>query len=312
MNIQQFQYVLAVAEWKHFETAAEKCHITQSTLSTMISRLESEIGIKIFDRKTKPLTITQEGIALIKQIKIITKEIDALIYKAEELKGTITGELNIGIIPTVAPYLLPLFLSRFAKQFPDIKVIVHEITTKQIIRKLKNRTIDIGIAATPLLDSVLIEYPLYNEQFVLFDCHTDNVQPITGSINDINLDQLWLLQEGHCLKTQVEAFCNISNQKEESSFNLEFKAGSLDSLIRFVKANNGITLLPQLAVNELQEGDKARLSYFKPPVPVRSIGLLVHQHYVKKQLLDELKTNIKDCVDNLLPTIHEQTLLNPL
>jgi LysR family hydrogen peroxide-inducible transcriptional activator len=157
MNIQQFQYILAVVEHKHFETAAETCFITQSTLSTMINRFEDEIGIKIFNRKTKPVSITKEGTELIQQIRIIKKEIDSLDNIVQELKGETVGELRIGIIPTIATDLLPLFLSDFANNFPKVKIIVQEMTTLEIQKSLKNRMLDVGILAIPLKDKELVE-----------------------------------------------------------------------------------------------------------------------------------------------------------
>ena len=158
MSIQQFQYVLAVAELRHFEQAAKKCFITQSTLSTMIGKLENEIGIRIFDRKTKPVSITEDGKEVIEQLQVIVKEINSLEYKVQALKGEMVGELKIGVIPTVAPYLLPLFLSKFNQKFPKVKITVQEMTTANIQQSLKNRRLDIGIAAIPLEDATLKEF----------------------------------------------------------------------------------------------------------------------------------------------------------
>ena len=224
MNIQQFQYVLAVAELKHFEKAADRCFVTQSTLSTMIGRLEEEIGIKIFERRTKPATITHEGERLIEQIRIILKDIDNLDNIVQELNGETVGEIRIAIIPTVAPYLLPLFLSEVAGLFPRVKIIVQELMTPEIERALKNRTIDFGIAAVPLEDDELEEFHLYNEPFLIYDCYSDTqTSPIR--FEDIDFSHLWLLQEGHCLRNQVEKICELSNTRVDQSLNFEFKAG---------------------------------------------------------------------------------------
>lgn len=311
MNIQQFQYILAVAELKHFEQAAEKCFITQSTLSTMIGKFEDEIGIKIFDRKTKPMSVTQEGEQIIQQLRVILKEINALDNIVQEQKGEMTGELRVGIIPTVAPYILPLFLSKFAASFPKVKVIVQEMTTPDIQKALKNRTLDVGIAAIPLTDDSLQEHALYTESFLLFDCYSKK-QLKNISVKNINYNHLWLLQEGHCLRTQVEQICKVSNANSEQSLNFEFKAGSIDSLIRFTKANNGITLLPYMATIDLAEEDGKRLLSFTSPVPVRSIGLVVHKHFVKKRLLDELQKIIKEYVEPLLPKVSDEQLVSPV
>lgn len=310
MNIQQFQYVLAVAELRHFEKAAEKCFVTQSTLSTMIGRFEDEIGIKVFERKTKPASITKEGEQIIQQLRIILKDIDSLDNIVQELKGETVGELRIAIIPTVAPYLLPLFLSQYARQFPKVKMIVQEMTTPEIRNALKSRSIDFGIAAVPLEDEELEELHLYNEPFLIYDCYSDQrVSPIR--FEDLDFSHLWLLQEGHCLRNQVEKICELSNMNTRQALNFEFKAGSIDSLIRFTRANKGITLLPYMASAELQEEDKRRILSLQAPTPIRSIGLVTHRHFVKKGLRDELQIVIKKAVESKLPENTDGTMIKP-
>lgn len=311
MNIQQFQYVIAVAEFRHFQEAADKCFITQSTLSTMIGRLEEELGVKIFDRKTKPVSITKEGKLVIEKLRIIIKDVDELKNMVEEMKGSISGELQIGIIPTVTPYLLPLFLSEFAKKYPKVKIVVQEMTTTRILEALKKRTLDIGIAAIPLVDNELREEPLYQEPFMLFDCLSSE-QRKQSSVQQIDFKHLWLLQEGHCLRTQVEQICELSNTSAENVFNFEFKAGSMDSLIRFTKSNNGITLLPYLSTLDMNQEDKKRLSNLEAPVPVRSIGLIVHQHFVKQKLLGGLKEIIISSTKGLLPEVEQKRIIDPV
>ena len=162
MNIQQFKYILAVAEHRHFELAAEKCFVTQSTLSTMISKFEDELGIQVFDRKKKPVGLTNEGELIIDQLKIILNNIDQLDELKHELKGEVKGKLTMAVIPTIAPFLLPLFLQDFANRFPDLVIEVRELTTKEILRQLKSRELDIGILSTPINDSEIKEVDLYD------------------------------------------------------------------------------------------------------------------------------------------------------
>ena len=309
MNIQQFQYILAVVEHKHFETAAETCFITQSTLSTMINRFEDEIGIKIFNRKTKPVSITKEGSEIIQQIRIIKKEIDSLNNIVQELKGETVGELRIGIIPTIATDLLPLFLSDFASYFPKVKIIVQEMTTFEIQKSLKNRMLDVGILAIPLEDKELVELNLYIEPFLMYDCSL-NIKKQTITIEELDYSKLWLLEEGHCLRTQVEQMCDLSNKREEN--NIEFKAGSLGSLLRFTKANKGVTILPYLSSLELSKEDKEKLVPFTYPIPVRSVGLITHQHFVRNKLLNHLQQTIKKVVNPKLPSTSEIKILKPI
>lgn len=304
MNIQQFQYVLALAEYRHFETAAEKCFITQSTLSTMVSKFEDELGIQIFDRKKKPLGLTSEGAVLLEQIRRIRREIDALEELSQEIKGEIGGSLSIAVIPTVAPFLLPLFLHRFAKAFPKLLIDVREQTTAEIIRNLHSRDLDIGIVSIPLQDALLQEHHLYDEAFVYFDMQ----QQEPGLIAPQHIDprQLCLLEEGHCMRTQIVELCKYYENKLSEQLNFRFRAGSIDSLLRFVRANAGATLLPELAVLDLSAEEKQRISLFESPRPYRSIGLVVHQHFVKRKLLELLLKDIRSAV---LPLLSEQELL---
>lgn len=311
MNIQQFQYVLALEKFRHFETAADACFITQSTLSTMINRLEEEIGVKIFNRKTKPVTITQEGQSIIERLLIIQKEIDSLHVVIQELKGEMAGELRIGIIPTVAPDLLPLFLSKFALEFPKVKLIVHEMTTSEIQKSLKNRVLDVGILAIPLEDEELKELELYAEPFLVYDWTlADNKKSI--SIQELDYSNLWLLEEGHCLRTQVQNICELSNKSQAKNQNIEFKAGSLDSLLRFTKATKGATIIPFLASLALTEEETQKIVPFTFPTPVRSIGLVTHEHFVKKKLLLQLQKTIQLAVGPLIPDLTDIKVLKPV
>jgi LysR family hydrogen peroxide-inducible transcriptional activator len=198
----------------------------------------------------------------------------------------------------------------FALAFPKVRVIVQEVTTPEIQKALKNRTLDVGIVAMPLADADLLEHPLYKEAFLLYDCYSKKRLPCIA-VENIDYNHLWLLQEGHCLRTQVEQICELSNNKSAQSLNFEFKAGSIDSLIRFTKANNGMTLLPYMATLDLPKADRDKLTTFVAPVPVRSIGLVVHKHFVKKRLLEELQKMIQGHVSSKLPVIGEEQLVRP-
>ncbi|NNF20707.1 MAG: LysR family transcriptional regulator, partial [Saprospiraceae bacterium] len=174
MNIKQLRYILSVDESRHFERAAEKCFISQSTLSTMIGKFEDEIDIKVFDRKSKPVRVTEEGKVIIDKIRKIIKEVEGLDNLVQELKGEMRGKITIGVIPTIAPYLLPRFVPSFANRFPGIHISIKEMTTENILRELLNRQLDIGIAAIPLENKNLVEIPLYNEPFVLYNSRPMN------------------------------------------------------------------------------------------------------------------------------------------
>jgi LysR family hydrogen peroxide-inducible transcriptional activator len=299
MNIQQFHYILAVAECKHFELASEKCFITQSTLSTMISKFEDQIGIKIFDRKKKPVQITSEGLLVIEQLKLITNNIDQLNELVKEIKGELKGSLTLSVIPTIAPFLLPLFLQDFASKFPNLKITVREETTVEIQRKLKARELDIGIISIPLIDKELYEVKLYDEPFLFFD--SANASENVISVKKIKLNNLCLLEEGHCMRTQVVKLCEDYHKQINSKLNFDYRAGSIDSLLRFAKLNNGTTLIPFLAAQNFSAREKKHVCVFTKPVPYRTVGLIVHRHFVKKNLLKVLQEMIVDKISASLP-----------
>lgn len=311
MNIQQFQYVLAVVDSVNFEEAAERCFITQSTLSTMIGRFEDEIGIRVFNRKTKPVSITAEGKQIIDRLRIITSEIDALKNIVQEIKGEMVGELKIGIIPTIAPYLLPLFLAKFAAKFPKVKIIVKEMPTPEIRKALKNRALDIGLLAMPIIDEELVGQELYIEPFMVYDCSNAR-KTAKVSIENLDYSKLWLLEEGHCLRTQVYHICELSNQSDKCDINFEFESGSMDSLLRFTKANSGLTIIPYLASLDLKEVSNCQVIKFNNPVPVRSVGILKHKYFVKNMLVEELAKVIQAEVLPLLPEIEITEVINPV
>jgi LysR family hydrogen peroxide-inducible transcriptional activator len=311
MNIQQFQYVLAVAEFKHFEQAAEKCFITQSTLSTMISKFEDEIGFRIFDRKKKPVQLTNEGTIIIGQLKNIVTQIEQLQELTKEIKGEMAGTLTLSVIPTIAPFLLPLFLQDFAVKFPNLKIIVREETTAEIERKLKSRELDIGIVSIPLNNKEIEEHRLYDEPFLFFDAVQTSKKSIKA--RKIKMENLCLLEDGHCMRTQVLQFCDSLSDQGNSMLNFEYKAGSIDSLLRFVKANKASTLLPLLAVRDFSKHEKSHLRNFDSPVPYRSVGLVVHRHFVKKKLLNVLQQEIMQKIAPIIKQVDVQgRMLYPL
>lgn len=310
MNIRQFEYILAVAEVRHFELAAEKCFATQSTLSTMVSKFEEEIGITVFDRKKKPVGITAEGEVIIEQLKAIQSQIGVLNELAKEFKGEVNGNLTIAVIPTIAPPLLPLFLQSFAQKFPQLQIEIREQTTNEIIRLLKSRELDIGIVSIPVNDPDLIEIKLYDEPFLLMDCGSRYENPVQTDV--LNPADIWLMEEGHCMRTQILNFCDLDKNYSNTHLNFNFKAGSIDSLVRFVKANQATTLVPYLATTSFPASDEQYLREFSEPVPIRSVGLVVHRYFVKRRVLYFLEQEILKQVKPLLPTITKSKTLHPI
>lgn len=293
MNIQQLEYIVAVDTYRHFVTAAEKCFVTQATLSIMIKKLEEELDVKIFDRTKQPVIPTEIGKKIIAQAKIILQESKRLIDIVKEDQLTLSGELRVGIIPTLAPFILPIFLQSFLEKYPAVKLVLHELTTNEIIAQLKQNTIDIGLLATPLKDENINEIPLFVENFVALDYSQENDSDKKSYIlpKEIDIERLWLLEEGHCLRTQVLNLCEMKEEQKEEN-QLTFSTGSIETLKKVVKANHGITILPKLALADLDEDEKAHLLYFKEPIPSREIGLVYYRYYVKERLIKAFEQEI--------------------
>ncbi len=288
----QVRYALQVASTGSFSEAAERCHVTQSTLSTMIKRLEDQLGFALFDRSSKPISVTPEGHKLIDQCKRIAAEYDQLEAIADELKGNISGHYHIGVIPTIAPFLLPLCLKSFLNLYPDISLSIHEKTTEEIVSLLKERELDIGIVSTPLQDNGLKEWPIYQEEFVVYDPSSQDSTK-TYSVSDIDLSRLWLLEEGHCMRNQVQAICELRNRSDRQD-QLIYRSGSIHSLIEMVKSNLGVTLLPRLATTASVLVDQAHLHTLEEPVPYREIGIVTHSNFAKKQFLTLLVSHLAE------------------
>lgn len=299
MNTQQIDYILAVAELRHFGQAAEKCNITQSTISTMIARFEEEMGVQLFDRRTKPVAVTREGEQIIRQLEVLRKELDHLDELVAALKGEGRGVLKIGVIPTVGPYLLPLFLDAFVRRFPKIHFEVSELTTDQIVRDINRRDLDIGLVSIPLKNPTIREYFLFDEPFLCFDVKQAQGVGRMG-MHELDHDRLWLLGEGHCMRTQVARLCAVQESEGEVR-NLKYPSATLNTLVKFVRAAQGVTLLPFLAALDLLPQERLYLRDFEPPVPCRSIGLITHEHFSKKALLHALQHHILVGIEGVLP-----------
>ena len=296
MTFVQLEYVIAVATYQHFARAAEHCYVTQPTLSMQIHKLEKELGIKIFDRSKQPVVATEAGKQVIEQARRIIAEKNVLAEKVQSFKGVLTGELKVGIIPTLAPYLLPLFITRFTKKYPDVKLTVNEITTEVLITRLREGRIDAGILVTPLNENGIKEQPLFYEELMAYVSRKNEAYQKTYVLpQDIDPNKLWLLEEGHCLRSQIVNLCELRKASREGS-HFEYEAGSIETLRRMVELNDGITILPELATLTLNSKQLELIRHFKKPTPMREVSLVVHRDFVKKRLIDALRKEINDSI----------------
>jgi LysR family hydrogen peroxide-inducible transcriptional activator len=295
MTITQLKYVLAVAEHKNFTLAAEKCFVTQPTLSMQIQKIEEELSIQIFDRTKKPIQLTDIGQKIVAQAKNIVNEADRIQDIVEQQKGFIGGEFRLGIIPTIMPTLLPMFLNNFIKKYPKVKLIIEELNTEEILIKLKNGNLDAAIAATPLEDEKIKEIVLYFEPFVAYIPENNAVfQKEEIEIDDLNINDILLLQDGHCFRDGILNLCK--NRNEAGIKNFQIESGSFETLIKLADEGLGTTLLPYLHTLDLKDSDKLKLRHFKEPKPAREVSLIYPKSELKIQIIDALRSTISGVV----------------
>lgn len=291
MTLVQLEYIVAVDTYRSFVTAADKCFITQPTLSMQVQKLEEFLNVKIFDRSKQPVIPTEIGAQIIAQARTVLQENLKIKELVNSQQKDITGELKIGIIPTIAPYLLPEVISAMLEKYPDLKLLIWEYTTEDIIHHLKTGVIDCGILATPLVDLNIIETPLYYENFVSYISKNSKLYKKKAiDADDLADENIWLLNEGHCMRSQVLNICRSTKNNRLQS--LTYNTGSVETLIRMVDVNDGATLLPELAIKELNNKQLNKVRYFKSPEPVREISLVTHKNFVKKRMLNALSEEI--------------------
>lgn len=309
MNLQQLEYIVALDTYRHFSTAAEKCFVTQPTLSMMIQKLEEELDVKIFDRSKQPVVPTAVGKAIIEQARQILNETLRMQEIVSMHKETLEGELRLAIIPTLAPYLMPLFLKKFAERYPSVKLYISEMTTENIISKLKQSALDVGIMATPTLDKDLFENPLFFEEFVVYAAKNESILSKGYLLaNDIDVHRLVLLEEGHCMRSQIINLCELK-QATGMINNVFYEAGSIETLKNMIEIHSGITILPELALSNMSKKQLKLVRFFKSPAPVREISLVTHRAFVKQRLIGVLKAAIIDNLpENLLKNKANQVI----
>ena len=291
MTLQQLEYILAVNQFRHFAKAAEYCRVTQPTLSAMIQKLEEELDTRIFDRSQQPVCPTPVGIHIIEQAQNILVQANRIKNIIEEEKHSLTGTFKLGILPTVAPYLLPRFFPQLMKKYPDLDIRVVEMKTNDIKKALQTGEIDAGIVASLAGMEELQQTPLFYEQFFAYVSREDalfNNEVIRTS--DLNGEQLWLLDEGHCFRDQLVRFCQMNSARASQ---LAYPLGSMETFMRMVESGKGVTFIPELAVLQLGDAQKELVRSFAIPCPTRQVVLLTNKNFIRHTLLEVLVKEIK-------------------
>lgn len=294
ITLTQLSYVIAVAQSRNFGKAAKASFVSQPTLSMQIQKLEEDLGVILFDRSKKPVEPTLIGQKVIEQAQIALQETLRIEEIIKTEKGEISGKFKLGIIPTLAPYLLPLFLKSFTERYPKVNLIIEELQTQQIIQKLKEDKIDAGILVTPLNLKGIIEQPLFYEPFVVYLAPDHPLRPLKKiSERDLSLNDIWLLNDGHCLRDQAIDICKKVKNKNSRNKNLMFESGNLETLKRMVDKNFGYTLLPYLAILEIRTPElKKKIRFFKSPTPTREVSIVYSRSFLKHGIIEALSKEI--------------------
>lgn len=293
-TITQLEYVIAVDRLKNFSRAAEECHVSQPSLSAQIQKIEDELNLIIFDRSKKPVLTTPQGEVVVKRAKNVLAELRKLIDVASADTEP-SGYFHVAIIPTVAPYLIPVFVEQFSKLFPKVNLKVSEQKTDDIIKNIYDDKIDAGILVTPLYNDKIVEKHLYYEDFYVFASGGHKLLK-NESIKDSDLDpeSIWLLEEGHCLRDQVVKICAYSGRHNVLD-NVNFASGSLETIINMVRKGRGYTLLPALALGSLTESERNNsVKKFSPPTPTREVSVVHSKNFLKQNMIQGLIQSITE------------------
>lgn len=294
MTIQQLEYILAIDKYRHFGHAAEACFVTQPTLSAQVNKLERELDVLIFDRSKMPVIPTEIGIQLIEQAKRVVSESKGIYEMIAQLKGNIGGMIKIGIIPTLAPYLLHLFVGNFLEKYPKVQLQVEEVITEEVVKRLKNDELDLGIVSTPLNEQGILEKPIFYEKFyAYFSKGHPLLKNKSIEADELLNSDLWVLQQGHCLRDQVLSICD---QRDSHRMNFHYESGSLEGLKNLVDRYKGVTLLPELATLNMNPEERSRLRPFGGEQPQREVSIILTRTFLKKKLVELLYQEIVEAI----------------
>jgi len=291
VSLIQLEYIVALDTYQSFSTAADKCFVTQPTLSMQIKKLENDLGITIFDRSKHPIVPTDIGKLIVEQARLVLSESKKIEELIQISKNTLRGELKIGIIPSLAPYLLPRFIGDFVQKYAGIKISITENLSDIILEEIKNEKIDVGILVTPLRESGFVETQLFYEKILLY-CHPDHPFAKEKGLKTEQFadENLWLMSHGHCFRNQVVNLCKLKEKRSNLPFSYE--SASIETLIKFVDKQGGLTLIPELAAMDFSNNQKQLTKPITNLNPVRQVSLVTNRVFVKQRILEVLKNSI--------------------
>jgi LysR family hydrogen peroxide-inducible transcriptional activator len=293
VNIQQLEYILAVDQFKSFSKAADYCHVTQATLSAMVKKLEEQLDIVIFDRKANPIATTENGREVLVQAQQVVAHANALLSSSKAINQKIEGKVKLGIIPTIASSVLPLIMKPLVEKYPLLHLEIHEVTTNQMIKDLREGKLDVGILSTPIASTDLETQRLYVEDLRLYGYLTTGEKQLSKT--DLSQQRIFLLQEGHCLRDQIIQLCDLKKHKSLPA-NLSVESNTFDTLLNLVDTFQGMTLLPSLYVRQLSEGRKRQLLEISGGTLRREVSICYYRPYAKWNIIRRLQAEITELV----------------
>jgi LysR family transcriptional regulator, hydrogen peroxide-inducible genes activator len=314
MTITQMEYIVAVDKYGSFVTAAEKCNVTQPTLSMQIQKLEDELGVKLFDRNHHPIVTTESGTNIIAQVRTALYEVQKVYELIDTKNKEVRGKINLGIIPTLAPYLLPKMLSEFMEKYPEVELQIFELTTENILKQIKEDKLDFAILSTPLHDKEIKETPLFYEQFVAYlaDGHP-LLEKKTIKPTDLNVNELWTLNDEHCMHFQAINLCDDSKKTKKQNNQLQYQTGTIQSLVKMVEKNGGATIIPELSLEDFYEHQLENIRYFTSPEPVREVSMVCSRYFVKAKIANSFTQQMLQYLpENMLVKNKKKTNIIPL
>jgi len=289
MTLQDLRYLVALAEHGHFGNAAAACGVSQSTLSTQIKNLELQLGVKLFERTTKSVSVTAVGRDIARRARQVLESVDAIVSIAANISGPLSGAFSLGVIPTLGPYVLPWLVPALKKDYPDLRLALREDLTAPLLERLSSHRLDAALMALPVPDGRLETLPLFDEPF--WFAEPKGRKPVSATLmreDELHGQRLLLLTEGHCLRDQALAICGTSDREDEG----DFRATSLETILQMVATGLGSTLLPAMACSEA----RARAVTMRPLEAGvgRRIGLVWRRSYPRPRDIHLLAQTLRD------------------
>ena len=291
MTLTQLEYALAIAKYGSFKSAAERRKVSQPALSMQIQKLEDEFDIRIFDRKGSKLKITADGELFLERAQEIVAASHRLSDFSSNLRDDFSGEIVLGIIPTLAPFLVPLFADPLLTDNPMLKLDIHEITTEKVVNGVRSGELDAGIISTPIDVYGIRAIPLFYEKFFIYSAEDHLAHELQVNLNKIKYENLWLLEEGNCFRDQINNFCDLNKIRKNKQF--IYRSNSIDALIRLVDTKGGMTILPELSTLSLTEFQEENVKHIAGKPKAREIAIIVPKNHDKERFIEKIQTYIQ-------------------